>query len=66
MGREEAAHWLGMAMRRKHPRRVLTALRCLLADRAETVSGARWRCLPLQGQMSGVEIAMSFRRSAVT
>ncbi len=31
MGREEAAYWLGMAMHRKHPRRVLTALRCLLA-----------------------------------
>ena len=30
MGREEAAYWLGMAMHRKHPRRVLTALRCLL------------------------------------
>jgi len=30
MGREEAAYWLGMAMHRKHPRRVLTALRYLL------------------------------------
>ena len=30
MGREETAYWLGMAMHRKHPRRVLTALRCLL------------------------------------
>ena len=30
MGREEAAYWLGMAMHRKNPRRVLTALRCLL------------------------------------
>ncbi len=30
MGREEAAYWLGMAMHRKHPRRVLTALRALL------------------------------------
>ena len=30
MGREEAAYWLGMAMHRKHPRRVLTALRVLL------------------------------------
>ena len=27
MGREEAAYWLGMAMHRKNPRRVLTALR---------------------------------------
>ena len=30
MGREEAAYWLGMAMHRKQPRRVLTALRILL------------------------------------
>ena len=30
MGREEAAYWLGMAMHRKRPRRVLTALRTLL------------------------------------
>ena len=30
MGREEAAYWLGMAIHRKHPRRVLTALRFLL------------------------------------
>lgn len=32
MGREEAAYWLGMAMHRKNPRRVLTALRMLLVD----------------------------------
>lgn len=32
MGREEAAYWLGMAMYRKNPRRVLTALRSLLTD----------------------------------
>ena len=32
MGREEVAYWLGMAMHRKHPGRVLTALRCLLAE----------------------------------
>ena len=32
MGREEAAYWLGMAMHRKHPRRVLMALRFLLID----------------------------------
>ena len=32
MGREEAAYWLGMAMHRKHPRRVLTALRFLLTE----------------------------------
>ncbi len=32
MGREEAAYWLGMAMHRKNPRRVLTALRCLLTE----------------------------------
>ena len=30
MGREEAAYWLGMAVHRKNPRRVLTALRILL------------------------------------
>ena len=30
MGREEAAYWLGMAMHRNNPRRVLTALRCLM------------------------------------
>ena len=30
MGREEAAYWLGMAMHRKNPRRVLMALRILL------------------------------------
>ena len=32
MGREEAAYWLGMAMHRKRPRRVLTALRFLLTE----------------------------------
>ncbi|MDO9713492.1 DUF7680 family protein [Paracraurococcus lichenis] len=32
MGREEASYWLGMAMHRKNPRRVLTALRSLLTD----------------------------------
>ena len=30
MGQEEAAYWLGMAMHRKNPRRVLMALRFLL------------------------------------
>jgi hypothetical protein len=30
MSREEAAYWLGMAMHRKYPRRVLAALRLLL------------------------------------
>lgn len=30
MDREEAAYWLGMAMHRRRPRRVLTALRILL------------------------------------
>ena len=34
MGREEAAYWLGMAMHRKNPRRVLSALRVLLTDPA--------------------------------
>ncbi|WP_287043313.1 hypothetical protein [Desulfonatronospira sp. MSAO_Bac3] len=32
MGKEEAAYWLGMAMHRKYPRRVLMALRFLLID----------------------------------
>lgn len=32
MTREEAAYWLGMAMHRKNPRRVLTALRYLLTE----------------------------------
>jgi len=32
MGREEAAYWLGMAMHRKNPRRVLAALRLLVID----------------------------------
>jgi disulfide oxidoreductase YuzD len=32
MGNEEAAYWLGMAMHRKYPRRVLMALRFLLID----------------------------------
>jgi hypothetical protein len=31
VSREEAGYWLGMAMHRKHPRRVLAALRTLLA-----------------------------------
>ncbi|MDG2991732.1 hypothetical protein L3556_12430 [Candidatus Synechococcus calcipolaris G9] len=32
MSREEAAYWLGMAMHRKKPRRVLAALRILLTE----------------------------------
>ncbi len=32
MAREEAAYWLGMAIHRRHPRRVLMALRCLLVE----------------------------------
>ena len=32
MSREEAAYWLGMAMHRKNPRRVLAALRLLLTE----------------------------------
>jgi hypothetical protein len=35
MGKEEAAYWLGMAMHRKYPRRVLMALRILLIDPKE-------------------------------
>ena len=36
MGTEEAAYWLGMAMHRKYPRRVLMALRFLLIDPKRT------------------------------
>ncbi len=32
MAKEEAAYWLGMAMHRRRPRRVLAALRCLLVE----------------------------------
>ncbi len=39
MGREEAAYWLGMAMHRRHPRRVLTALRFLLTEPKRRASG---------------------------
>ena len=37
MEREEAAYWLGMAMHRRRPRRVLTALRVLLTEPARRV-----------------------------
>lgn len=39
MEREEAGYWLGMAMHRPHPRRVLTALRILLT--VPTAAGRR-------------------------
>ena len=32
MEREEAGCWLGMAMHRPNPRRVLMALRCMLTE----------------------------------
>jgi hypothetical protein len=32
MEKEEASYWLSMAIHRKNPRRVLTALRYLLTD----------------------------------
>ncbi|GAB6058223.1 DUF7680 family protein [Desulfonatronum parangueonense] len=38
MGKEEAAYWLGMAMHRKYPRRVLMALRFLLIDPKQDAS----------------------------
>jgi hypothetical protein len=41
MGQEEAAYWLGMAMHRVNPRRVLSALRMLLTDPARRVDGLR-------------------------
>jgi hypothetical protein len=34
MTKEETGYWLGMAMHRKHPRRVLMALRFLLIEPA--------------------------------
>ena len=40
MEHEEAAYWLGMAMHRKQPRRVLTALRILLTE-PQTRGGIR-------------------------
>lgn len=39
MGKEEAAYWLGMAMHRKYPRRVLMALRFLLIDPKANATG---------------------------
>ena len=42
MQREEAAYWLGMAMHRKRPRRVLAALRMLLTE-PKASSGRRVR-----------------------
>ena len=41
MGQEEAAYWLGMAMHRKNPRRVLGALRLLLTDPSRPATGGR-------------------------
>jgi len=41
MGQEEAAYWLGMAMHRVNPRRVLSALRMLLTDPAHRVDANR-------------------------
>ena len=39
MEREETAYWLGMAMHRRRPRRVLTALRVLLTEPAGSAAG---------------------------
>lgn len=39
MGKEEAAYWLGMAMHRKNPRRVLSALRILLTASKQRPTG---------------------------
>jgi hypothetical protein len=41
MGQEEAAYWLGMAMHRVNPRRVLSALRMLLTDPARRTDASR-------------------------
>lgn len=47
MGREEAAYWLGVAMHRQNPRRVLSSLRVLLTlpsrPRSGIVPGGRAR-----------------------
>ena len=40
MRHEEAAYWAGMAIHRRHPRRVLMALRILLTDGATRSAGA--------------------------
>lgn len=40
MEREEASYWLGMAIHREHPRRVLAGLRLLLTDPEKKSSGA--------------------------
>ena len=39
MRHEEAAYWAGMAIHRRHPRRVLMALRILLTDGATRSAG---------------------------
>lgn len=41
MGQEEAAYWLGMAMHRRNPRRVLGSLRMLLTDPARPAAERR-------------------------
>ena len=43
MRHEEAAYWAGMAIHRRHPRRVLMALRILLTDGAASSSSLRAR-----------------------
>ena len=40
MEHEEAAYWLGMAMHRKNPRRVLMALRILLTEPRQTCTSS--------------------------
>ncbi len=45
---EEAAYWLGMAMYRRYPRRVLTALRVLLIDPRQS-SRARFHAIGTLG-----------------
>ena len=41
MEREETAYWLGMAMHRPNPRRVLTALRTLLTEPRRRIARSR-------------------------
>ena len=56
MQREEAAYWLGMAMHRKRPRRVLAALRMLLAEPSAggaSKSGKRGVVSPVRRRLAG-------------
>ena len=55
MGREEAAYWLGMAMHRKNPRRVLFALRTLLTEPQPAAVTGDAPCRTVRIRWSGKE-----------